>query len=64
MFIYEVSLETPNIQGSGSTFSRIKTTYDKNKAFSLLSEGRNRLERTGKVNGKVVTQVYENGKWY
>ena len=60
---YEVSLETPNILESGSTFSRIKTTYNENEAFSLLKDGRNRLERTGKIDGKVVTQIYEDGKW-
>ena len=61
---YEVSLETPNIQESGSTFSRIKTTYDEEEAFSLLADGRNRLERTGKVDGKVITQIYDwDDKW-
>lgn len=56
---YEVSLETPNILESGSTFSKIKTTYDENEAFKLLADGRNRLERTGKIDGKVVTQIYD-----
>lgn len=60
---YEASLETPNILESGSTFSRIKTTYDESEAFALLKDGRNRLERTGNVDGKTITQIYENGKW-
>ena len=61
---YEVSLETPNIQESGSTFSRIKTTYDEKEAFALLADGRNRLERTGRVDGKIVTQIYDwDGQW-
>ena len=60
---YEVSLEIPNINESGSNFSRIAETYNEHIAFNLLREGRNRLERTGMVNGKVVTQVYEYGNW-
>ncbi len=61
---YEVSLEIPNIQESGSTFSRIKTTYDEKEAFALLADGRNRLERTGRIDGKIVTQIYDwDGKW-
>ncbi len=61
---YEVSLETPNILESGSAFSRIKTTYDEKEAFALLADGRNRLERTGVINGKIVTQTYDwDGKW-
>ncbi len=61
---YEVSLETPNILGSGSTFSRIKTTYDEKEAFALLADGRNRLERISRVDGKLITQVYDfDGTW-
>lgn len=63
---YEVSLEIPNIQESGSTFSRLEITYDEKEAFALLADGRNRLERIGKINGKIVTQMYNWGdnKWY
>lgn len=61
---YEVSLETPNILESGSTFSRIKTTYDEKEAFALLADGRNRLERTGVIDGKIIAQTYDwDGKW-
>ena len=60
---YTASLETANILESGSTFSRIGTTHDESEAFALLADGRNRLERTCVVNGKVVTQIYQNGKW-
>ncbi len=61
---YEVSLETPNIQESGSTFSRIEITYDEKEAFALLADGRNRLERTDRINGKIVTQIYDwDGQW-
>ena len=61
---YEVSLETPNRQESDSTFSKIKITYDEKEAFELLADGRNRLERTGRVDGKLVTQIYDwDRKW-
>ena len=65
-YYYEVSLETPNILESGSLFTRIVTTDDEDLAFALLADGRNRLERTGKINGKVITQIYDciSGEWH
>lgn len=60
---YTVSLETPNINGSGSTFSMIVETYDKNKAFELYYEGRNCIERSGKIGNKIVNQFFEKGQW-
>ena len=60
---YIISKETPEIMGSGSTFSNIVRTRDEKKAFELLSDGRNRLERIGKVNGEMIVQYYDDGKW-
>ena len=57
---YEISLETPEILGSGSTYSRVATATNENDAFALLADGRNRLERIGKVDGKLVTQIYDS----
>lgn len=57
---YEVSLEKSEILGSGSTYERVVTITDENAAFKLLNDGRNRLERTGKVNGKFITQIYNS----
>lgn len=62
---YEVSLDTPDRMGSGSIFTKIVHTRDEKEAFSLLYDGRNRLERTYKVNGKVVTEYFDldSKKW-
>ena len=63
MWKYIVSLEIPEILGSGSTYSRMKETYDEKEAFELLKDGRNRLDRIGRVNGKLITQTYEFDEW-
>ena len=62
-WLYKVSLDTPNIMESGSTLSHVKTTYDETEAVALLNDGRNRLERICKADGKTITEFYENNQW-
>ena len=59
-WIYRISLETPERLGSGSNYSRIETTKDEKEAFELLANGRNRLERTAKINGERISQIYDS----
>ncbi len=57
---YTVSLETPEIFGSGSTYSRVVTTMNEDDAFALFADGRNRIDRMARVDGKLVTQAYDD----
>jgi calcineurin-like phosphoesterase family protein len=62
-WIYEVSLEEPEVLGSGSTFSRMATASNEQDALALLVDGRNRLERRAHIDGKIVTQIYDSNGW-
>lgn len=55
MWIYETGVETPEVLGSGSNFSSVITTSDKDKAFTAFAEnGRNYLIRYRKEEGRKV----------
>ena len=61
---YEVSKETPNVRGSGSTFDYVARTDSFEEARRLLlKHGRNRLERITITNGKKETRVWDDGRW-
>ena len=50
------------IRGYESEYTETET-YDEKEAFELLKDGRNRLDRIGRVNGKLITQTYEFDEW-
>ena len=56
-YIYIVSLEEPEIFGSGSQTSKEEYTWDEDEAFELLADGRNMLRRRNSKTG--VTEYWD-----
>ena len=57
---YEVGIETPEILGSGSTYSNVVQTKSEEEAFQLLQRGRNYLARYAKENGRLIVDEYDS----
>lgn len=59
-WIYETGREDSEILGSGSNYSCVERTRDKEKALELATNGyRNYLIRNKKVNGNTIRQFYD-----
>lgn len=64
---YWVCRETPEILGSGSSYSMEECVYSEEEAFVLLADGRNCLERrVVDLNGKVASHWWNpyKKKWF
>lgn len=56
---YEVGIETPEVLGSGSSYSNVLQTKSEEEAFQLLQQGRNYLVRYARENGKLVVDEFD-----